>query len=169
MEQQDLNSEASLKKLTDLVEEVKVCMFATVHQDYSVFSRPMQSITVDKQGNIWFFTNEFSEKVDDVSHQNTVYLMYSHPGNNTYLHIKGKCTVVNDQAKIKEMWSPIVKAWFPKGVEDPALSLLQVEVTEASYWNGESSKFVIFYNIIKAIAKGEKHNDGEFGRLNINS
>jgi general stress protein 26 len=167
MQQQDLNSNESLKKLVDLVEEVKVCMFATIHDDYSLFSRPMQSIKVDEQGSIWFFTNEFSGKVDDVSKENTVYLMYSHPGQNTYLHVKGKCTVVNEREKIEELWSPIVKAWFPKGVDDPALSLLKVEVDEASYWDGASNSFVVFYNIIKAIAKGEKHNDGEFGKLNI--
>ena len=96
----------------------------------------------------------------------TVYLLYSHPGQNTYLHVKGECTVINDKEKIKELWSPVVKAWFPKGVEDPALALLKVETSEASYWDG-ASKFVVFYNVVKAIAKGETPDDGQFGNLDI--
>jgi general stress protein 26 len=167
MQKQHLENEEALKKLNELVDEVKVCMFATVNEDYTIYSRPMQTIKVDTEGNIWFFTNEFSGKVDDISKDNTVYLMYSHPGQNTYLHLKGICSVVNDRAKIEELWSPVIKAWFPKGVDDPALSLLKVDTSEASYWDGASSKFVVFYNIVKAIAKGEKHNDGEFGELNI--
>jgi general stress protein 26 len=99
----------------------------------------MQSINIDDEGSIWFFTNEYSGKVDDISKDNTVYLMYAHPGHNTYLHVKGKCSVVNDKDKIKKLWSPVVKAWFPKGEDDPALSLLKVEVTEASFWDGAAS------------------------------
>ena len=167
MLQQHLEKQQALKKLAELVEEVKVCMFATIAPDYTLYSRPMQTIQVDEQGNLWFFTNEFSGKVDDVSKDDTVYLMYSHPGQNTYLHVKGKCSVINDKEKIKELWSPVVKAWFPKGLEDPALALLKVDTSEASYWDGSSSKFIVFYNIVKAIAKGEDPNEGEFGKLDV--
>jgi hypothetical protein len=46
------------------------------------------------------------------------------------------------------------------------LALLKVETSEASYWDG-SSKFVVFYNMVKAIAKGETPDDGQFGNLDI--
>lgn len=167
MVQQHLEKKEALNKLTELVEEVKICMFATIAEDYTLHSRPMQTIKVDEQGNLWFFTNEYSGKVDDVSKDTTVYLIYSHPGKNTYVHVKGKCEIVNDKEKIKELWSPVVKAWFPQGLEDPALALLKVDATEASYWDGSSSKFVVFYNIVKAIAKGETPDEGEFGKLNV--
>jgi len=167
MVQQHLENQEAVKKLTEMVEEVKVGMFTTIHEDSSLYSRPMQTIQVDEQGNLWFFTNEYSGKIDDVSKENTVYIMYSHPGQNTYLHVKGKGSVVRDKAKIKELWSPVVKAWFPKGPEDPELALLKVNTTEASYWDGSSNKFVVFFNIVKAIAKGEKPNEGEFGRLDV--
>lgn len=167
MENNYLKSEEAVEKLSKLVNEVKVCMFATVQEDYTVTSRPMQTIKIDEQGNIWFFTNEFSEKVEEISKDNTVYLMYSHPGNTTYVHVKGICSVITDKDKIKELWSPIVKAWFPEGVDDPALSLLKVDTLEASYWDGSASKFVVFFNIVKAIVKGEKHEQGEFGKLNM--
>lgn len=168
MEPQHLEKQEALKKLTELVEEVKICMFATIQEDYSVTSRPMQTIKADEDGNLWFFTNEYSEKVDDVSKDNTVYLMYSHPGKNTYLHVKGKCSIINDKDKIKELWSPVVKAWFPKGPEDPALALLKVDTDEASYWDSSSSKSVVFYKMIKAIVKGETPDEGEFGTLKVN-
>ncbi len=167
MVQQHLEKDEAVTKLTELVEEVKVCMFATIAEDYSLYSRPMQTIQIDEHGNLWFFTNEYSGKVDDVLKDTTVYLMYSHPGKNTYVHVKGECSIIDDKEKMKELWSPVVKAWFPKGLEDPALALLKVETSEASYWDSSSSKFVVFYNIVKAIAKGEKPKDGEFGKLNV--
>lgn len=165
--EQNLEKQEALKKLTELVDEVKICMFATIQKDYTVTSRPMQTIKADNDGSLWFFTNEYSGKVDDVSKDNDVYLMYSHPGKNIYLHIKGKCAVITDKNKMKELWSPVVKAWFPKGLEDPALALLKVEADEASYWDSSSSKFVVFYKMLKAIAKGEIADEGEFGTLKI--
>lgn len=167
MEQQHLEKQEALKKLTELVDEVKICMFATIHEDYTLSSRPMQTIKADDNGSLWFFTNEYSGKVDDVSKDNAVYLMYSHPGKNTYLHVKGKCSITNDKDKMEELWSPVVKAWFPKGLEDPALALLKVDTDEASYWDGSSSKLVVFYKMIKAIAKGETPDEGEFGTLKV--
>jgi hypothetical protein len=38
---------------------------------------------------------------------------------------------------------------------------------EASYWDSASSKFIVFFEIVKALAKGEKQNNGEFGELEI--
>ena len=168
MTQDFLEKEEALKKLISLIDEVKVCMFTTVHEDYSVNSRPMQSINADTEGNVWFFTNEYSGKVEDLSKDNTVYLIYSHPGKNTYLHVKGKCSIIDDKDKMKELWSPMVKAWFPKGLEDPALALLKVETSEASYWDSSSNKIIVFYNILKAIVKGKEADEGEFGKLKIN-
>ncbi len=169
MTQQHLQNEQAVRKLNELVKDVKVCMFATINPDHTLFSRPMQTIKIDEEGNIWFFTNDSSGKVDDVSKENTVYLMYSHPDQNTYVHVKGNASVVNDQQKIEELWSPLVKAWFPGGVTDPALCLLKVETQEASYWDGTSNKFVVFFNMLKAIAKGETPDNGQFGELNVNN
>lgn len=168
MKHEHLENEEGLKKLKDMVDEIKVCMFATVHADYSLYSRPMQTIQVDDKGNIWFFTDEYSEKVEDISKDNTVYLMYSHPGKNSYLHVRGDASVVTDKEKIKELWTPMVKAWFPKGIDDPRLSLLKVHSGEASYWDGTSNKFVVFFNILKAIVKGERPDEGEVGDIKTN-
>lgn len=169
MTQEHLQNEEAIKKLNELVKDVKVCMFATINTDNTLFSRPMYTMEIDTEGNIWFFTNDNSAKIDDVSKENTVYLMYSHPGHNTYVHVKGNASVVHDKQKIKELWSPAVKAWFPGGENDPALCLLKVETQEASYWDGTSNKFVVFFNMLKAIAKGDKPDNGQFGDLKVNN
>jgi general stress protein 26 len=167
MTEKNLNNEEAVAKLKELVEAVKVCMFATVQHDYSIFSRPMQHTHVDAEGNLWFFSNEHSGKVDEISKDNQVYLIYSHPGQNTYVHIQGECTVVNDREKIKELWSPLIEAWFPKGKDDPALCLLKVETQNAKYWDDNANRFIIFFNMVKAIATGDTYKKGEVGNLDV--
>lgn len=158
----------ALQKLKELIDEVKVCMFATIDNEYQITSRPMQVIQVEDEGTIWFFTNEFSGKVEDISRENTVYLMFSHPGKNSYLHVKGTCSVLEDRQKIDELWSPVLKAWFPEGKDDPKLCLLKVEAQDASYWDSNASKLVVFANMVKSIVSDKQYDEGKAGSLNVN-
>jgi len=159
----------AVEKFKKLVNDVSVCMFTTINDNLELFSRPMVTTNVDDEGNAWFFTNEFSEKVHEISRDNNVYLIYSNPKTNTYVNVKGTCTVVVDRARINQLWSPTLKAWFPEGPDDPKLCLLKVVTDEAYYWNHASSKMSVFFSMLKAIAKKEKIDSGEVGKLNLNN
>jgi len=113
--------EEAIKKFKELVHDVNICMFTTIDDHNRLFSRPMSTAKIDEDGNAWFFTNEFSEKIQEVSHDNTVYLIYAHPGKNVYVTVKGTCAVILNRKKIEELWNPLLKAWFPGGKDDPKL------------------------------------------------
>ncbi len=157
----------AIEKLRDLVKKVPVCMFTTVDNEGEVTSRPMTTIDVDNEGNFWFFTNEFGEKLLNESYDNGAYLIYSHPGVNTYVNIKGISNVIIDKNKIEALWKPMLKAWFPLGTNDPKLCLIKVITEEAKFWNSTSNKMVVLYNIVKAIASKEKYEEGEVGTLKL--
>ena len=74
-----LQHEEAVKKFQQLAKEVNICMFTTLDDDGNISSRPMATINVDEEGNAWFFTNEFSEKIQEVSKDNVVNLIYAHP------------------------------------------------------------------------------------------
>jgi general stress protein 26 len=159
--------EEAIQKFKQLVKDVNVCMFTTIADDYEMFSRPMVTMEVDDQGNAWFFTNEFSEKVHEISRDNHVNLIYCNPKSNTYVNVRGTCTVVVDRSRINKLWTPKLKAWFPQGPDDPKLCLLKVVTENAYYWNHSSSKMAVFFSMLKAIAKKEKIDNGEIGKLNL--
>lgn len=161
------NRTEAIAKFKALVEDVEICMLATTSDTGELLSRPMATASIDDEGNVWFFTNEFSEKIHDASHNNEVSLIYAHPGKNIYMHVNGLSTVVIDKNKIKELWKPFLKAWFPDGIEDPKLCLLKVSPQEAYYWNSSSNIMVTFFHIIKAVATQEKYGEGEAGKLKI--
>jgi general stress protein 26 len=122
-----MTAEEGKKKLTDIVEEIKTCMFTTTDEGCNVFSRPMVTIRLDNEGNLWFFTCEDSEKIKDMSHDRQVTLVYSHPGKNTYMNVYGSCTVNNDKNKMNELWLPSLRSWFPQGLEDPPVPLKSID------------------------------------------
>ncbi len=159
-------SQENLKKIKELVEEVKIAMLCTTNEN-KFRSRPMSTAQFDDNGNIWFFTNEYSGKADEIDENHQVCLAYSSPSKNTYVSITGTATVVTDWAKIKELYNPAIKAWFPEGLDDPRLALLKIKPEEAEYWDSSSSKMVMLFGMAKAIVKGEKFDAGDHGRVNL--
>ena len=165
---QQLNSEDAVKKFRELVEDVNICMFTTLDDENNIFSRPMSTVKIDDDGNAWFFTNEYSEKIQEVSRDNTVNLIYAHPGKNVYVSVKGSCTIVLNKKQIQELWNPLLKAWFPLGIDDPKLCLIKVTTEDAHYWNSHSSKMVVYFKMLKAIANKEKYQEKDAGKLKLN-
>lgn len=68
---------------------------------------------------------------------------------------------------MKELWKPFLKAWFPKGLDDPDLALLKVTVTEAEYWDTSSSPVVHAVGLAKALVKGETYQPGEHEKIDL--
>jgi general stress protein 26 len=162
-----MHQEEDVKKFKELIEYVDVCMFTTLDDNYKLHSRPMSTAHVDEEGNAWFFTNEFSEKISEISRDNVVNLIYSDPAKNIYVNVKGTCTVIIDRKKMEELWTPVLKAWFPEGIDDPKLCLVKVITEDAYYWNNKASKMTTYFNMLTAIEKGEKYEEGESGKLQL--
>lgn len=158
--------ESEIKKLRNLIDDVNIAMLVTKHEDH-LHSRPMATSDVDDEGNLWFFTNEFSEKIDQLERDPHVSVSYSNPSKNTYIAIRGIAGLVTDRAKLEELYTPALKAWFPKGLDDPKLALLKVKTEQAEYWDSSSSKMITFFNILKAVVTGDKYDAGDHGKINL--
>src|SRR5208337_4347672 len=55
-------------------------------------------------------------------------------GNYCYVSFTGHASVVQDREKMQDLWCPAYRAWFPRGLDDPELALLRVDVERAEYW-----------------------------------
>lgn len=160
-----MENEKNIAILTEMAEKVRICMFNTINQIGQFHSRPMATAKVEDDGSIWFFTNEYSPKSAEISRDNEVNLGYSDPSSNSYIYVNGKAELVDDMAKKKEYFSPPVKAWFPDGVDDPALILIKVTPSVAEYWDSSSSKMVTAFKMLKSIVTGDKPDMGEHDKL----
>ncbi|MEI6948445.1 pyridoxamine 5'-phosphate oxidase family protein [Paraflavisolibacter sp. H34] len=162
-----LHEQEAIEKFQDLVSKVTICMFTTLDDFGKVMSRPMWTVNVDDEGNAWFFTNEFSEKIQEVSKDNLVNLIYAHPAKNIYVNVRGTCTVILDKSRMESLWKPSMKEWFPNGLEDPKICLVKVNTEEAFYWNTHSSKMALFFQMVKSLGKGGKYKEDETGKLDL--
>src|SRR5689334_9948533 len=106
-----LQNQEAINKFRELVSEVNVCMFTTIDEEGNVVSRPMSTASIDDEGNVWFFTNEFSEKVQEVSKDNIVNLIYAHPVKSIYLSVKGHSSLIIDRKQMEALWHSSMKNW----------------------------------------------------------
>lgn len=147
------------EKLGKLIKDVRVAMLTTADTDGTLRSRPMATQNSEFNGELWFFTGLDSAKVHEIGKDHHVNVSYAAPSDNVYVSVSGMARIVQDKAKMKELWSPIHKAWFPKGLEDPNLGLLQVDVDKAEYWDAPSSTVVQLFGFTKAILTGKPYGE----------
>lgn len=165
--EKNLQHEEANKKYKGLIEDVNICMFLTFGIGGKHSARPMATIKVEDDTSVWFYTNKQSPKVEEIGVLKAVHLIYSHPGKDSYLDIWGNAEVVEDKAKIKELWNPIVKAWFPEGTDDPNLCLLKVVPVKAFYWDNTNSRMVEGFKVIASLVTGKRLDQGEEGSLEL--
>lgn len=165
--EKNLQNEEALTKFTKLAREINICMFITNNREQA-HTRPMATIEAEENGTLWFFTDKRSLKVDEVQKEQEVHLTYAHPGKESYMDVWGNASLVTEKKQLEDKWSPIVKAWFPNGVEDPNLALLRIVPTHVYYWESESGKMVKFFNMAVAAVTGDpKIADASEGTLSV--
>ena len=159
---------ADVQKLADLIENIQIAMLTTAGTDGRLYSRPMATQQEKFAGKLWFFTQRHSGKVNEIQHDQQINLSYAAPDKNRYVSVAGRAALSADREKMKELWSPVFNAFFPDGLDDPELALLEVEVESAEYWDAPSSAVVKLVGFVKAVATGKTYQPGENRTLNLN-
>ena len=149
-------------RLGELLKGIDIAMLTTLGDAGYPVSRPLSTQDTSYDGEvIWFFTEGDSPKVGEIRRHPKVNLGYASKDKNVYVSIAGDARVLRDQAKIDELWSDALKAFFPKGKDDPNLVLLEVRVRTVEYWEGPSSLIGKLLTFVVARATGRQEVMGE--------
>jgi general stress protein 26 len=154
----------NLMKLAEVIRNIKYTMFTTVGEEGSLISRPMATQKIDEtkfDGKLWFFTDINSPKVFNIAKDQHVNLAYIASGDQKYVSVSGRARIVMDKEKMKELWTPFMKAWFPEGIDDPNISLLCVDVDTAELWDSPTSQVVQLAGMAKALGARKHYNGGQ--------
>ena len=121
-------------KLGELIRNIRVALLTTIDHDGRLHTRPVQTLQVDADRTLWFFTDWTSPKVDELHHDVRVSLGYADPAKNVYAAVSGSGRLFRDVQKAKQLWSVEQRAYYPAGPEDERLALLRVLIERAEYW-----------------------------------
>ena len=157
-----------IKKLADLINDIKFAMLTTVEADGSLHSRPMATQQVEFDGDLWFFTGASAHKVHDIEQNPQVNVAFANPDDQSYVSMSGRAHLVLNRQKAEELWNPFYRTWFPDGLDDPDLALLKINVESAEYWDSPSSAVVHLFGVAKAMVTGERPEPGDNEKLELN-
>jgi general stress protein 26 len=123
-----------INKLGALIKDIRIAMMTTLDENGRMHSRPMMTNVGEFEGNLWFFSSISSHKVSNISWNRQVHLIYSSPEKREYISISGTAEILRDSKKMKELWNSSYVTWFPKGLSDPDLILMKIDIDQAEYW-----------------------------------
>jgi general stress protein 26 len=72
----------------------------------------------------------------------------------TWLSVAGEAELVDDRARVEELWDESVASYFDGGKDDPDLALLRVHPESAQYWGVPGSKAVAAVKMLAAKLRG---------------
>jgi len=156
-----------MKKIGELIEDIRFAMLTTVSADGTLTSRPMATQKTEFDGMLWFLTAAATRKTDEIAQDANIALIYANPGDASYVTVKGRAQVMNDRKKIHELWNVMYNAWFSSGEDDPNIRVLRVDVSEAEYWEASDTKISRAIKYLASAATKGAVDVGEHGTVTV--
>jgi general stress protein 26 len=159
---------SELDQLYTHIDEIEIAMMTTRRLDGHLQSRAMATQKHASGADLWFVTLEDTEKVRDLQSDPHVNLSYYKDRTREWVSVSGIATISRDRAKIRELYAPDWKAWFPKGgdprhgtPDDPRMVLIGVTVHAASFLDVDKPQPVVLFEVVKGWLTGSTPDVGE--------
>lgn len=163
----DNHKTETIAKLKELAEGIDICMFCTQLDKHPISARPMSCNEVDDHGNMWFISNARSNKNFEIKQNDKVQLFFSQISDNHYLSVYGTASIYTDHSTIEAHWTPIAKAWFEEGKDDPDVTIIRVEPSYAYYWDTKDGKAIAFLKWAAAAMGANVDDGGVEGQIKV--
>ncbi|MEO7760669.1 MAG: pyridoxamine 5'-phosphate oxidase family protein [Casimicrobiaceae bacterium] len=169
----DATIDSQQKDSADVMEKAAKIRFGmlTTFAGERLTSRPMTIQQIEATpAAVWFFTSRHGNLAQTIGggtgSGTYVNLAIAEPAESFYVSISGRARIVDDKAKMEELWSTMAKAWFPGGIDDPNLALVRMDVDAAEYWDSDHSEMVQMLMMAKSAVTGTPPTDiGTHGTL----
>jgi general stress protein 26 len=156
-------------ELASKIKSVRFGMFTTIDQHGHLTSQPMTNQDVDADGGLWFYTSIATDLWENIAANPKVNVSFAEPADNLYVSISGTAERVVDRARIRELWNPMLAAWFPNGVDDPHLAMVRVAARTVHFWDSRENKVAQIFELAKAALSGTRPESepGQHGKIEL--
>ncbi|MCW1884171.1 pyridoxamine 5'-phosphate oxidase family protein [Luteolibacter flavescens] len=163
----DLHGLDAVAKIQEIVGKSPNCFFSTMAANGTTDTRPMNVRQVDAEGNLWFLSSCDSLKNEEIRRLPVVELYFQGSTHSDFMHLKGEATVSRDQAKIEELWEPVIRTWFTEGKDDPRITVIKVEPVDGYYWDTKHGNAIAGIKMLIGAAIQKTLDDSVEGTLRV--
>ena len=163
-EKEMLTGEDALAKLRELLTDFPIAFMVTVSGD-NVTARPIGVVGDHAafDGTLWFITDKRSRKIRAIESGATTTLLFQNDKEGNYLQLVGRAAVVEDRARLEELYTTLQRTWFPKGLDDPDITLVRFDAVEGNYWDKHDSLVRLAVAFAKSIVTRTPGKSGNAG------
>jgi len=151
------------QKLVELIGDIPIAMLTTFGSE-GPRSVPMARQQIEPSAEMWFISVRDSAHTRAVQEDPRVSLTFS--ARDAWVAVYGRAAVVDDLAKLKELWNTFAEAWLPGGPENPDAVLLRVDVEHGEYWDSPGGKLASLLSFAKTKVTGDTY-DSEHGSVDV--
>jgi general stress protein 26 len=165
-----LTGDAAIAKVRKLLPSFRAAIFVTgVASGKELHSRPLalQGDPAIFGGSLWFFADDRSPKIHELAVDTTVTLFFQNDSDNRYLQLDGRASLSKDKVKMRELYTPILKTWFPEGLDDAHLTLIRFDATRGTYWESPGGVLQFAAAFATSIVTGKPGKSSNSGTLSF--
>jgi general stress protein 26 len=140
-------------KLAELLRDFDFAMLTTIDEQGALVGHPMTLQETEFDGDLWFIVGLDSTAVAHLRRKDTVGVTLS--ARDSWVSLAGTAAVVDDHAKLEQLWNSRVEAWFPEGPSDPSVGLVKFTAASAEYWDSPGGKVASALSFVKSKVTGE--------------
>ena len=158
-----LRGDEALAKVRELLESFPIAFMVTVGDELT--ARPIGIVgdSTAFDGTLWFITDRRSRKVAAIESGAVTTLLFQNDKEGSYLHLSGRAAVVDDRARLEQVYSTLQRTWFPRGLDDPDIILVRFDAESANYWDAHDSYVRLAAAFVKSLVTGEPGKSGNAG------
>ena len=120
---------------------------------------PMSPYARQADDAIWFITAQGTDLVRAAESGDSAATLIVTGESNIHARIEGEATLVQNRAKLEELWNPVAATWFD-GIDDPDLRLVKLVPSTAEVWL-TSGALGFAFELVKAKVTGKQPDMGE--------
>ena len=129
--------------------------------------QPMTAFAEPDDNALWFFASNDNDLIKAVQDGEDKAMFIVQAKDQDYQAcVGGRLSEDRDRERIERYWTPMVAAWFPRGKDDPTLTLLRLDLGDAQTWISKGAvRFA--WEIAKANVTGDRPDVGRQEHVNL--
>ncbi len=143
-----MTDQTPTQRVAELIKDFRFAMLTTRNAEDRLVAHPLTVQESEFDGDLWFLVSTNATFVVDIDADDRVGVSLS--SKDSWVSLSGRAQLVEDRAKIHELWNPVVEAWFTNGPDDPDVGLLKFTAETAEYWDSPGGRLASLFSFVKS-------------------
>ena len=163
----DIQDQAEVQsRLWREIEKHQIGMLGVVGGEPQHF-QPMTAFAEPGDNRLWFFSYSDADLAETAGVTGHTAMFVFQRDREIYACVGGVVRVLQDRERMDRYWNAAVSAWYPQGKDDPRLTMLCLDATDAEVWITEAGPIRYAWELAKANATGTQPDVGGHTSVNL--